>query len=96
MMEKKDIKIEEKSIITIENRKKISLNGVNEVISFNDEQIILNTNLGTLHIKGQELKMNKLDVQNGEVLINGTINSCVYTNKDNKKDKEKILTKLFK
>ncbi|KAJ50945.1 sporulation protein YabP [Clostridium tetanomorphum] len=95
-MEKKEIKIEEKSTLTMENRKRLFLNGVVEVVSFNEEQIILNTNLGTLHIKGEELKMNKLDVQNGEVIINGTINSCVYLNKEIKKEKEKLLSKLFK
>lgn len=95
-MEKKEIKIEEKSTLTMENRKRLLLNGVVEVVSFNEDQIILNTNLGTLHIKGEGLKMNKLDVQNGEVVINGMVNSCIYVNKENKKDKEKLLSKLFK
>lgn len=95
-MEKKEIKIEEKSTLTMENRKRLLLNGVVEVVSFNEDQIILNTNLGTLHIKGEGLKMNKLDVQNGEVIINGMVNSCIYVNKENKKDKEKLLSKLFK
>ncbi|WP_125154106.1 sporulation protein YabP [Clostridium rectalis] len=95
-MEKKEIKIEEKSSMTLENRKRLFLNGVVEVVSFNEDQIILNTKLGTLHIKGEGLKMNKLDVQNGEVIINGMINSCVYVNKENKKEKEKLFKKLFK
>ncbi|PRR77195.1 Spore protein YabP [Clostridium liquoris] len=95
-MEKREIKIEEKSTLTMENRKRLLLNGIVEVVSFNEDQIVLNTNLGTLHIKGEELKMNKLDVQNGEAIINGMINSCVYINKENKKEKEKLLSKLFK
>ncbi|AVP55950.1 hypothetical protein K144313037_24330 [Clostridium tetani] len=96
-MERKDIKVtEEKSTLKIESRKRIFLDGVSDVVSFNEEQIILNTNLGTLHIKGEELKMSKLDVQNGDVIINGTINSCIYLNKENKKNKEKLLSKLFK
>lgn len=96
-MEKKEIKIEEKkSLLSIENRKKLILNGVVEVVSFNEEQIVLNTNLGTLNIKGQGLKMNKLDVQNGDVIIIGTINSCIYTNSQIKKEKEGLISKLFK
>ncbi|MBV1816699.1 sporulation protein YabP [Clostridium cochlearium] len=96
-MEQKDIKkTDDRSTLKIENRKKIFLDGVLDVISFNEEQIILNTNLGTLHIKGEELKMSKLDVQNGDVVINGTINSCIYLNKENKRNKEKLLSKLFK
>ena len=55
--------------IILENRKKMTLTGVEEVISFDDEKILLNTKLGALTIKGQNLKMNKLDVQNGDVII---------------------------
>lgn len=95
-MEKKEIKIEGKSSLNLENRKRLTLSGVVEVVSFNEDQIILNTSLGTLNIKGEGLKMNKLDVQNGEVIINGIVNSCVYVNKENKKEKEKLLSKLFK
>ncbi|AYD41278.1 sporulation protein YabP [Clostridium fermenticellae] len=97
-MEKKEAKIVEdkKSTMNIENRKRLTLSGVLEVVSFNDEQIILNTNLGTLSIKGNNLKMNKLDVQNGDVIIMGMINSCVYMSKEAKKNKESIISKLFK
>lgn len=96
-MEKKEIKIEEKkSILSLENRKRLILNGVIEVVSFNEEQIILNTNLGTLNIKGVGLKMNKLDVQNGDVVIIGTVNSCIYTNNQIKKEKQSLVSKLFK
>lgn len=95
-MEKKEIKIEGKSNLNLENRKRLTLSGVVEVVSFNEDQIILNTSLGTLNIKGEGLKMNKLDVQNGDVIINGIVNSCVYVNKENKKEKEKLLSKLFR
>ncbi|WP_097027779.1 sporulation protein YabP [Clostridium peptidivorans] len=95
-MEKKEIKIEGKSSLNLENRKRLTLSGIVEVVSFNEDQIILNTSLGTLNIKGEGLKMNKLDVQNGDVIINGIVNSCVYVNKENKKEKEKLLSKLFK
>lgn len=94
---RKDVKFEEKkSNITLENRKKLFLTGVMEVISFNEEKILLNTSLGMLTIKGSGLKMNKLDVQNGEVMIAGTVDSFVYSGSEAKQDKESILSKLFK
>lgn len=40
--------------------------------------------------------MNKLDVQNGEVIVTGLVNSCVYIGTQSKQDKENILAKLFK
>lgn len=97
-MEKKEIKIQEekKGILHVENRKKLTLSGVIEVISFNEEQIVLNTNLGTLNIKGKGLKMNKLDVQNGDVIIIGMINSFIYINNEIKKQKESLISRLFK
>lgn len=97
-MEKKDIsKIEEnKGNLILENRKKLTLSGVVEVISFDEEKILLNTKLGALTIKGTELKMNKLDVQNGDVIIIGKIASMVYNGKAVKKNSESLLSKLFK
>lgn len=97
-MEKKSISnIEDKkSNIILENRNKLSLTGVLEVIGFDDERITLNTRLGALLIKGSNLKMNKLDVQNGEVIIIGVISSIVYNNKAPKKEKKNIIQKLFK
>jgi sporulation protein YabP len=94
---KKEIKIEDKkSNLTLENRKRLYLTGVIEVMSFNDAVIMLNTSLGAMTIKGEGLRMNKLDVQNGEVIIVGNINSCVYSGAEIKQDKESKLTKLFK
>ena len=49
-----------------------------------------------LTIKGQNLKMNKLDVQNGDVMINGEIYYIVYSGKEVKKEKESIIGRLFK
>ena len=97
-MEKKiDNKSEDpKSNIILENRKKLTLTGAEEVISFDDEKILLNTKLGFLTIKGSELKMNKLDVQNGDLIIVGNISSIVYSGKELKKEKENIISRLFK
>lgn len=94
---KKEIKVDDrKSNLILENRKKLSLTGVLEVISFNEAVIMLNTSLGSMTIKGEGLRMNKLDVQNGEVIIVGTVNSCVYSSTEVKKDSESIFAKLFK
>jgi sporulation protein YabP len=97
-MEKKtDNKIDDnKSNLTLENRKKLILSGVVEVISFDEQKIDLTTKLGNLSIKGEDLKMNKLDVQNGDVIIVGSILSMIYNGKVSKKSNESILSKLFK
>ncbi|MBD7915190.1 sporulation protein YabP [Clostridium sp. Sa3CUN1] len=97
MEKKSEGRLEEpRGNIILENRKKLVLTGAEEVISFDDEKILLNTSLGFLTIKGSELKMNKLDVQNGDVIIVGNVSSIVYSGKEVKKEKESIISKLFK
>ena len=94
---KKDIKLDDKkSNLSLESRRKLSLTGVAEVVNFNDKQITLNTNFGVLNIKGENLKMTKLDVQNGDIIIIGKINSFVYSGGEARQDNESILSKLFK
>ncbi|MCI7442045.1 MAG: sporulation protein YabP [Clostridium sp.] len=84
------------SNLALENRKKLSLSGVEEIVSFQDEKISLNTILGNLIIRGSNLKMSKLDVQSGEVIISGVISSMIYSEKNVKVTKESIIKKLFK
>ena len=94
---KKEIKIEDKrSSLMLENRKKLTVNGVIEVINFNEDQILLNTDVGTMIVKGRELKMNKLDVQNGDVIITGQVDSFVYTSDKSKEKKDSIISRLFR
>lgn len=86
---------ENKSSLSLENRKNLILTGILEVISFDDQKIFLNTKLGNLSIKGEGLKMNKLDVQNGDVIIIGTILSMIYNGKNVAKKKENIIKRIF-
>lgn len=76
---------ENKSNLNLENRRRLTISGVIEVISFDELKIDLTTNLGNLTIKGEDLKMNKLDVQNGDVIIEGNIASMVYNGKVTKR-----------
>ena len=64
--------------IIMESRKKISVSGVEDVESFNEEEIILYTAMGTLIIKGADLHISKLSVDSGETVITGEINSLEY------------------
>lgn len=97
-MDNKETKIEDrKSYLTLDSRKKMTIDGVEEIVSFNDEQILLNTVLGSMDIRGENLKMNKLDVQNGDIMIAGKISYIVYTSDEKKSRKGKgILSRLFR
>jgi sporulation protein YabP len=81
--------------IHIDNRKKLDITGVTRVITFNEDIVILHTIMGVLNIKGRDMKVNKLNVDNGDMSIEGEVYSLVYNTKDAEK-KESILKKLFK
>lgn len=82
-------------VVNIDNRQRIDLTGVTEVITFNEQNVILNTVLGGLNIKGKNMKVNKLNVDNGDMSIEGEILSIAYISKD-MGEKESFLKKLLK
>lgn len=68
--------------IVLENREKLSISGVLDVLSFDDQIVILETELGLLHIKGENLRINKLSIDTSEVIVEGRINSINYSEKE--------------
>jgi len=62
-----------------ENRKSGSFTGVTDVVNFDANEIILDTELGRLTIKGKELHVNRLDLQKKEVEIDGTVDMLQYS-----------------
>ena len=81
--------------LTLDDRKQLSLNGVKEVDGFSDKEVILNTNLGRLTIRGETLKISKLNVDTGDFCVTGNIISLVYS-KSTQSDKGGFLEKLFR
>lgn len=81
--------------ILVENRKNMTITGVDQVDSFNDNTIILRTIKGGLTIKGEELNIGQLNLDSGNVKIDGTINGIIYNNKDSS-SKGNIIGKIFK
>lgn len=83
--------------ISIQERKNILITGVKKIDSFDDEEFLLETNMGYIVIKGEDLEIVKLDTYQGNVSIKGKINSLIYMESSNKKEKENsIFNKLFK
>ncbi len=83
--------------VVMKNRKKIDITGVKLVESFDQEEFLLETVMGTLTIKGQDLKMRNLNIEDGLVSIEGFIFSYHYLDDHSKKEPGKsLLSKLFK
>lgn len=82
--------------VILENRGKLSISGVNDVLSFDDQVVIVETELGLLTVKGENLRINKLSIDTSEVIVEGSINSISYSEKELDKKSNSILGKIFK
>lgn len=82
--------------IVLENREKLSISGVNDVLSFDDQIVILETQLGLLTVKGENLRINKLSIDSEEVVIEGEINNLSYSGQEVDKKNTSFLGKIFK
>ena len=64
--------------IILENREKLLVSGVMDILTFDEEEITLATELGQLHIKGSDLKVEKLSLDSGEIAAKGRFDSITY------------------
>lgn len=65
--------------LSMDNRKRLTLTGIKDVVSFDLTQILLESTLGMIHIKGSDIKVTRLSLEKGEVDIEGTVDSIVYS-----------------
>ena len=82
--------------LILENRGKLSISGVLDVLSFDDQIVILETELGLLTVKGENIRINKLSIDTSEVIIEGEIFSMNYSEKELDKKNNSFLSKIFK
>ena len=66
------------------------------MLSFDDQVVIVETELGLLTVKGDNIRINKLSIDTSEVIIEGDISSMSYTDKNVEKNKTSMLSKIFK
>ena len=83
--------------IAISMRKSINLTGVKKIENFDENEFLLETNMGYLMIKGTNLEIIKLDTYQGDVSIKGKVDSLNYLENNKKQQKqESVFSKLFK
>ena len=81
--------------VILEDRSKLSVSGISDVDSYDEQKIIVFTNMGVLHIEGVDLHISQLSVQTGELLVEGEITALSYT-QESSKGGGSILSRLFK
>ncbi len=86
-------KIRKPNSVTLENREKLFVTGVNDVESFDDRCVVAYTDYGQMTVQGERLNITKLSVESGDLAIEGTIVSFTYTEN---RPSENIFKKLFR
>ena len=81
--------------VIMENREKVVITGIIDIHSFDDELVLTETEMGILTIKGKDLKMNKLNLDNTELVVEGQIGMLQYNDIDSVK-KGGMFNKIFK
>lgn len=86
-----------KHCVIIDQRENISITGVNDVISFDEEAIVAHTEMGIIVLKGTDLHVNKLNLDKGELEVDGEFLGLTYQ-EDNafNKNGNSFLGRIFK
>ncbi|MGN1301976.1 MAG: sporulation protein YabP [Clostridia bacterium] len=82
--------------LILENREKLNITGVLDVLSFDDQMVIVETELGLLTVKGDNLRINKLSTDTEEVTVEGKIINLAYSEKTNVGKEGSLFSKIFK
>lgn len=84
-------------VINMTEREKLSLSGVKDVFSFDEQLIELETTKGYLDIRGEELHIIKMNIDDGEIAVEGKIDEIVYhDSQSGGKKKGSVMAKWFK
>ncbi len=76
--------------LILDNRSSLTLTGINDVIGFDEQTVSLQTDYGSLIVKGTALHINKLNLESKDVCVDGNISSLQYLNNTQKNIKSKL------
>ena len=83
--------------VNITGRKSLQITGVKDVKSFDEKEVELETSAGMLNIKGEGLHVRSLNLERGEIDMDGLVNNLTYTEISSfKKKSESMLSRMFK
>lgn len=71
--------------VIMEDRKSLTVTGVSDVDSFDDNTIVVYTDMGELTVRGAGLHISKLNTETGELNMTGTVHGLVYTDDNSRK-----------
>ncbi len=81
--------------VFLEDRKKLTVSGVNDIGSFDEQTIVAYTDMGELTVRGEGLHINKMSVDSGELAVEGEISALIYSENENPKNGGGFFSRLF-
>lgn len=83
--------------VIMEDRKHLTVSGVEDIDSFDEQTVVIFTDMGELTVKGDDLHINRLSLEVGELLIEGNIYALVYSEKEEKQSSSgSFFSKVFR
>ena len=79
--------------IILQERRSMTVTGVTDVDSFDEQTVVLNTEIGELLVKGYDLRISKIDVESGELTLDGELYALSYSDQQ---PKGGLLSRLFR
>lgn len=70
--------LEQPHKLTLDERKRLTMTGVTDVESFDEEMVVLHTVKGTVVVRGSQLHLQMLSLEGGQVHVDGTVDSLTY------------------
>lgn len=82
--------------LVVENREQVALTGVKRVESFDPKEVILETELGILSIKGEQLGIKRLNLEEGQIDLQGHVVALSYQKSSNNTPRQGLMNKIFR
>lgn len=93
-MDKQNLSATPQNII-LEGRRKLSVSGVEDIDSFDENSAVIFTTMGLIEVKGSDIHMNKLNLESGEIVLEGEFDSVIYPDENAGKQKKKFFSRLL-
>ncbi len=82
--------------VLMENREKVTITGVEDVDSFDESAVLLVTEQGFITLHGIDLHINKLNLEDGQLIVEGEILGLEYSNQEGDRGKGGFFSKMFR
>ena len=82
--------------LILENRQNVKMTGIKDIKSFDEKEILLLTAEGKLMLKGLQFHVKGLDLEKGEAVLEGHVDSLIYLSKESGKKEESLLKRMFR